>query len=95
MIWVIFYRLIYEFMLATWRRTIAKCSRAFTTIAKQAMPFGDRLSLQKAKAISGVLYRLICWRLGDEQLLSVREHFLQSRNLDWRFGDLLSLNQKR
>ncbi len=42
-----------------------------------------------------VLYRLICWRLGDEQLLSVRKHFLQSLNIDWRFGDLLSFKQKR
>jgi hypothetical protein len=45
--------------------------------------------------IQVVLYRFICWRLGDEQSLSVREHFLQSLNIDWRFGDLLLLKQKR
>jgi len=68
-------------MLATWRRTIAKCSRAYTTIAKQAMLFGDHLLL-KAKAISVIFYCLICWRLGDEQLLSVRELSLLSLNID-------------
>ncbi len=82
-------------MLATWRRTIAKCLRAFTTIAKQARPFGDHLLLKKPKAISEIFYRLICWRLGNEQLLSVRELLLLSLNIDWRFGDLLSLKQKR
>jgi hypothetical protein len=29
------------------------------TIAKQAMPFGDHLSLKKAKVISVIFYRLI------------------------------------
>ncbi len=71
-------------MLATWRRTIAKCLGAFTTIAKQAMPFGDHLSLQSKSDFSNI-YRLICWRLGNEQLLSVREHLLLLLNIDWRF----------
>jgi hypothetical protein len=50
-------------MLATWQLTIAKCSRAFITIAKQAMPFGDHLSLKKAKAISVIFLLLyIHWQ---------------------------------
>jgi hypothetical protein len=82
-------------MLATWRRTIAKCSRAFTTIAKQAMPFGDHLSLKSESDFSNILSLNLCWRLGEQQSLSVREHFIISLNIDWRFGDLLSLKQKR
>jgi hypothetical protein len=34
-------------------------SQAFNTIAKQAMPFGNHLSLKKATAISVIFYRLI------------------------------------
>jgi hypothetical protein len=45
-------------------------------IAKQAMPFGDRLSLKKRKQFGYVLLLNICWRLGDEQSLSVHELFL-------------------
>jgi hypothetical protein len=81
-------------MLATWRRTIAKCSRAFTTIAKQAMPFGDHLSLKSESNFSNILSLNLCWRLGEQQSLSIRELVL-SLNIDWRFGDLLSLKQKR
>jgi hypothetical protein len=57
--------------------------QAFITIAKQAMPFGDSVLLNKATAISVVLYRLICWRLGNEQLLSVHELLLLSLNIAW------------
>jgi hypothetical protein len=57
-------------MLATWRTTIAKYSRA-STIAKQAMPFGDPLSLKSERDFSTIL----------------------ALNIDWRFGDLLSLKQ--
>jgi hypothetical protein len=42
-------------MLATWQRTIAKYPRAFTTIAKQAMPFGDHLSLKSESDFSTIL----------------------------------------
>jgi hypothetical protein len=33
--------------------------QAFITIAKQAMPFGDYVSLKKATVISVIFYRLI------------------------------------
>jgi hypothetical protein len=56
-----------------WRRTIAKCSRAFTTIAKQAMPFGDHLSLKSESDFSNILLLNLCWRLGEQQSLSIRE----------------------
>jgi hypothetical protein len=59
-------------MLATWRRTIAKCLRAFITIAKQAMPFGDRLSLKSENDFSNILSLNLCWQLGEEQSLSIR-----------------------
>jgi hypothetical protein len=51
-------------MLATWRRTIAKYSRAFTTIAKQAMPFGDHLLLKSESDFSSILSlnMLATWR---------------------------------
>jgi hypothetical protein len=51
-------------MLATWRRTIAKCSRAFTTIAKQAMPFGDHLLLKSESNFSNFssLNMLATWQ---------------------------------
>jgi hypothetical protein len=42
-------------MLAIWQRTIAKCSQAFTTIAKQAMPFGDHLLLKSESDFSNIL----------------------------------------
>jgi hypothetical protein len=42
-------------MLATWQRTIAKCLQAFTTIAKQAMPFGNHLSLKSESNFSSIL----------------------------------------
>jgi hypothetical protein len=45
-------------------------------IAKQAMPFGNHQLLKKRKQFGYVLLLAICWRLGDEQLLSVRELFL-------------------
>jgi hypothetical protein len=46
-------------------------SRAFITIAKQAMPFGNHLSLKSDSDFSNILLLNICWQLGDEQLLSV------------------------
>jgi hypothetical protein len=51
-------------MLATWQRTIAKCSRAFTTIAKQAMPFGDHLLLKSESNFSNFssLNMLATWQ---------------------------------
>jgi hypothetical protein len=50
-------------MLATWRRTIAKYSRA-CTIAKQAMPFGDHLLLKSESDFSTILAlnMLATWR---------------------------------
>jgi hypothetical protein len=50
-------------MLATWRTTIAKYSRA-CTIAKQAMPFGDHLSLKSESDFSTILAlnMLATWR---------------------------------
>jgi hypothetical protein len=52
-------------MLATWRTTFAKYSRVFTTIAKQAMPFGDPLSLKSESDFSSILSlnMLATWRL--------------------------------
>jgi hypothetical protein len=41
-------------MLATWQTTIAKYSRA-CIIAKQAMPFGDHLSLKSESDFSIIL----------------------------------------
>jgi hypothetical protein len=52
-------------MLATWGRTIAKCSRAFTIITKQAMPFGDQLSLKSESDFSNILSLNIDWRFCD------------------------------
>jgi hypothetical protein len=51
-------------MLATWRRTTAKCLQAFTTIAKQAMPFGDHLLLKSESNFSTILSlnMLATWR---------------------------------
>jgi hypothetical protein len=51
-------------MLATWQRTIAKYLRAFTTIAKQAMHFGDHLSLKSESDFSSIisLNMLATWR---------------------------------
>jgi hypothetical protein len=50
-------------MLAIWRRTIAKYSRAYT-IAKQAMPFGDYLLLKSESDFSTILAlnMLATWR---------------------------------
>jgi hypothetical protein len=59
-------------MLATWRRTMAKYSRAFITIAKKAMPFGDHLLLKCESDFSNILSLNLCWRLGEEQSLSIR-----------------------
>jgi hypothetical protein len=41
-------------MLATWQRTIAKYSQAYT-IVKQAMPFGDHSSLKSESDFSTIL----------------------------------------
>jgi hypothetical protein len=56
-------------------------------IAKQAMPFGNHLSLKKQKQFGYVLLLDIGWRLGDEQSLSVCELFCDylSLNNDWQF----------
>jgi hypothetical protein len=49
------------------------------SIAKQAMPFGDHLSLRKAKVIWVKFYRLIyAGDFGEEQSLSVRKLSLLS-----------------
>jgi hypothetical protein len=50
-------------MLATWQRTIAKYSQAYT-IAKQAMPFGDHLLLKSESDFSTILAlnMLATWR---------------------------------
>jgi len=81
-------------MLATWRRTIAKCSRAFTTIAKQAMPFGDHLSLKSESDFSNILSLNLCWRLGDHLSLKSESDFsnILSLNLCWRLGEEQSLS---
>ena len=57
---------------------IAKCLRAFITITKQAMPFGDHLSLKKRSEsnFSNILSLNIDWQFGDEQSLSVCKLFL-------------------
>jgi hypothetical protein len=59
-------------------------------IAKQAMPFGDHLTQKKKKKRRRFGYILslnICWRLGDEQSLSVRKLFCDylSLNIYWQF----------
>jgi hypothetical protein len=61
-----------------WLCRIARSSLAILRqpIAKQAMPFGDRLSLKSESNLSNILLLNICWRLGDEQSLSVRELIL-------------------
>jgi hypothetical protein len=63
---------------AIWLCRIARSLLAMLRqpIAKQAMPFGDHLSLEKRKQFGYVLLLTICWQLGDEQSLSVRELFL-------------------
>ena len=77
-----------------WLCHVARSSLAILrqSIAKQAMLFGNRLSLKNESHLGKILSLNLCWRLGKEQSLSVREHFLQSLNIDWQFGDLLLLN---
>jgi hypothetical protein len=45
-------------------------------IAKEAMPFVGHLSLKSESNLSNILSLNICWQLGDEQLLSIRELLL-------------------
>jgi hypothetical protein len=69
-----------------WLCCIAKSSLVILRqpIAKKAMPFGDYLSLRR---FGYVLLLNICWGLGDEQLLRVRELFCDYLllNIDWQF----------
>ncbi len=58
-------------MLATQRWTIAKCLRAFITITKQAMPFGDHLSLKSESDFSNILSLNIDWQFCH--LLSLKQ----------------------
>jgi hypothetical protein len=82
-----------------WLCHIAKHSLAILRqpIAKQAIPFGDPLPLKKRRQFEYVLSLNICWQLGDEQSLSVRELFCDYLllTLIGDFGNLLSLKQKQ
>jgi hypothetical protein len=81
-----------------WLCLIARTSLAILRqpIAKQAIAIWRSPIAKKSKSDLGKILLLnLCWRLGKEQSLSVRELFLQSLNIDWRFGDLLLLKQKR
>jgi hypothetical protein len=49
------------------------------------MPFGDHLSLKSESDFSNILLLNLCWRLGEEQSLSVCEHLSISLNIDWQF----------
>jgi hypothetical protein len=66
-------------------------------IAKQAMPFGNHLSLKKRKRFGNILSLNTCWQLGNEQLLSVRKLFVITYCLTFigDFGNLLLLKQKQ
>jgi hypothetical protein len=78
---VIWLCLIARFLLAILRQPIAK----------QAMNFGDHQLLKSEIDLSNILSLNICWRLGDEQSLSVRKLLLLSLNIDWRFwGSLIA-----
>jgi hypothetical protein len=82
-----------------WLCRIAKSLLAILRqpIAKQAMPFGDHLLLKKQMQFEYVLLLNICWRLGDEQSLSVRELFCDYLlvNIYWQFWrPLIALNRK-
>jgi hypothetical protein len=72
-----------------WLCLIAKSLLAILRqpIAKQAMPFGDHLLLKKQRQFEYVLSLYICWRLGDEQSLSVCELFCDYLllNIYWQF----------
>jgi hypothetical protein len=59
------------------------------------MPFGDHILLKGESNFGNILSLNLCWRLGEEPSLSIREHLSISLNIDWQFGDLLSLKQKR
>jgi hypothetical protein len=60
-------------------------------IAKQAMPFGDCLSLTKRWQFGYILLLNIRGRFGDTQLLRVRGQFCNnlSLNIAWQFWRLL------
>jgi hypothetical protein len=64
-------------------------------IAKQAMPFGDLLSLKKAKQFGYVLLLNTCWRLGDKQSLSDSQAFITIAKQAMPFGNHLSLKKRK
>jgi hypothetical protein len=80
-----------------WLCLIARSSLAILrqSIAKQAMLFGNHLSLKKAKVIWVKFYCLIyAGDFGEEQSLSVRELSLLSLKKAMPFGNHLSLKRE-
>ncbi len=64
-------------------------------IAKQAMPFGDHLSLKKAKRFGYILSLNTCWRLGDKQLLNDSRAFITIAKQAMPFGNCPLLNKAK
>jgi hypothetical protein len=60
-------------------------------IAKQAMPFGNNLSLKKQWRFHAILSLNKCWQFGNTQWLRVCGRFCDnlSLNIDWQFWQLL------
>ncbi len=82
--------------LVIWLCRIARSSLAILQqpIAKQAMPFGDLLSLNKMKRFGYVLSLNICWQLGDKQSLSDSRAFITIAKQAMPFGDHLLLKSE-